>query len=122
MGLFDLFRSKSKAEKLGHLKSLLAMAMADSKISEEEKVVIAAICKREGINADDMRKCLDQDIIYPTDISTRRKYLSDMLVVMIADGEIDENELLFFRITARAMGMQNEAEILINSAEQAINK
>ena len=46
MGLFDLFRSKSKREKVGHLKSIMAMAMADGQISKEEEIIIA-----ERINA-----------------------------------------------------------------------
>ena len=123
MGLFDLFRSKSKREKVGHLKSIMAMAMADGQISKEEEIIIAAICKREGLTIDDVRKCLNSNIVYPTDTDTRRKYLVDMLAVMVADGKIDENELMFFKVAARALGFQEyEADVLVQAAIEAANK
>ena len=122
MGLFDLVRSKSKNEKLSHLKSIMAMALADGHISQEEKVLVAAICKREGLTMEDVTKCLDCNIVYPTDADTRRKYLIDMLAVMVADGVIDDNEVLFFKVTARALNLEQEAKALIISAQQAINK
>ena len=123
MGLFDLFRSKSKREKLGHLKSIMAMAMADGQISKEEEILIAAICKREGLTIDDVKKCLDSSIVYPTDADTRKKYLVDMLAIMVADGRIDDNEVLFYKITARALGFQDrESDTLLQAAKDAVNE
>ena len=122
MGLFDLFRSKSKSEKLGHLKSIMAMAMADGQISKEEEYLIASIMKREGLSIDDVKKCLDSNIVYPTDVETRCKYLADMLALMIADGKIDDNELIYFKITARALDLEKEANVLLDAAIQTINK
>ena len=123
MGLFDLFRSTSKKEKLGHLKSIVAMAMADGQISKEEEILIAAICKREGLTIDDVKKCFDSNITYPANADTRKKYLVDMLAIMVADGKIDDNELMFFKVTARALGFQDrEADVLVQAAIRTVNQ
>ena len=122
MGLFDLFRSQEKREKLSHLKSIMAMAMADGRISKEEEFLIASIMKREGLSIDDVKKCLNSNIVCPADVETRCKYLADMIALMVADGKIDDNELMFFNVTARALNLEKEADVLISAAIQAVNK
>ena len=98
------------------------MAMADGRISREEEILIASVMKREGLSLDDVKKCLDSNIVYPTDVETRCKYLADMLALMIADGKIDDNELMLYKVTARALDLEKEAAVLLDAAIQAINK
>ena len=113
MGLFDLFRSKSKDEKYGHLQTLVALSLADGHISEEEKAMVADICRREGLSADDLKRAIEslnpnEAHVFPTDDDTKVRYLMDMVCLMMVDGDIDEKELVLCKITARAMGFRAE--------------
>ena len=112
MGLFDLFRSKSKNEKYGHLQSLVALALSDGKLSETEKEAIGLICQREGLTPNDLKKALEEvrstEHVFPSDNETKVRYLMDMVALMMVDGDIDDNELALCKVTARAMGYREE--------------
>ncbi len=112
MGILDFFSSKNKRAKLSHLKALVALSMADGKVQKSELVAIAAICSREGLNEDDLQKCLNNpdsvDFVPPTDDNTRLRYLKDMVLLMMSDGDIDKNEYVVCKLTAEALGYKHE--------------
>ena len=112
MGIFDMFRSKSKREELGHLKSLLALAAADGKVEKTEILAIAAICSREGITESELKRCLEnpESIPYvkPTDDNTKIQYLKDMVGLMMVDGNINDNEMSLCKLTAELLGFRAE--------------
>ena len=113
MGLFDLFRSKSKNEKYGHLQSLVALALSDGKLSEAEKEAIELICQREGLAPNDLKKAIsevryDAEHVFPSDNETKVRYLMDMVALMMVDGDINANEFVICKVAARAMGYREE--------------
>ena len=112
MSIFDFFSSKEKRAKLSHLKNLVALSMADGKVEKSELAAIAAICSREGLTEDDLQKCLNNpdsiNFVPPTDDKTRLRYIQDMLLLMMSDGDIDENEMLVCKLTAEALGYKHE--------------
>lgn len=113
MGLFDLFRSKEKNEKYGHLQSLVALALSDGKLSEVEKEAIGLICQREGLTPDDLKKALSEvrpntEHVFPSDDETKVRYLMDMVALMMIDGDINTNEFVLCKVAARAMGYRDE--------------
>lgn len=112
MSIFDLFTSKEKKAKLSHLKNLVALSMADGKVEKSELAAIAAVCSREGLTENDLPKCLNNpgsiDFVPPTDDNTRLRYIKDMVVLMMSDGDIDNNELLVCKLTAEALGFKHE--------------
>lgn len=112
MGIFDFFSSNEKRAKLSHLKSLVALSMADGKVQKSELVAIAAVCSREGLSDCDLQKCLNNpesiDFVPPTDDNTRLRYLKDMVLLMMSDGNIDKNEYAVCKLTAEALGYRHE--------------
>lgn len=108
--MFNLFSSRKKQVKLSHLKSLVAMAMADGKVLKSELTTIAMICKREGLTDGDLQKCLKSpdsiEFTPPRDTETRLLYLRDMILVMMCDGDIDSNELHGCKLAAGALGFK----------------
>ena len=105
--MFSLFSSRKKREKLSHLKSLVAIAMADGKVLKSELTTIAMICKREGLTEDDLQRCRNSpdsiDFTPPKDMGTRLRYLRDLVLVMICDGDIDRNEKHGCKLAAVAL-------------------
>jgi uncharacterized tellurite resistance protein B-like protein len=112
MNIFDLFSSKDKRAKLSHLKNLIVLTMADGKIEKSELASIAAVCSREDISDSDFKKCLENpesiEFIAPKDDKTRLRYLTDMVLLMMSDGNIDENEMVICKMTAEALGYRHE--------------
>ena len=112
MGIFDFFSSKSDKQKLSHIKSLIALAMADGKVEKAELAAIAAVCSREGISESEIKNLLDNpnsvDFVPPTDHQTKVKYLKDMCTLMMIDGSIDKNEVVVCKLTAEALGFRHE--------------
>lgn len=86
--------------------------MADGKIEKSELGAIAAVCSREGLTDEDMKKCLENpnsiQFVPPTDDHTRLRYLRDMVLLMMCDGNIDENEMVVCKVTAEALGYRHE--------------
>lgn len=112
MSIFDFFSSKEKRAKLSHLRNLVTLSMADGKLEKSELAAIAAVCNREGLTEDDFRKCLNNpnsiNFVPPKDNITRVRYLKDMVLLMMSDGDIDQNELLVCKLTAEALGFKHE--------------
>lgn len=112
MSIFDFFSSKDKRAKLSHLKNLVALSMADGKVEKSELAAIAAVCSREGLTEDDLQKCLNNpnsiNFVPPTDDKTRLRYIQDMVLLMMSDGDIDEKEMLVCKLTAEALGYKHE--------------
>jgi uncharacterized tellurite resistance protein B-like protein len=112
MSIFDFFSSKEKRAKLSHLKNLIVLTMADGKVEKSELASIAAVCSREGISDSDFKKCLENpesiEFVAPKDDKTRLRYLTDMVLLMMSDGNIDENEMVICKMTAEALGYRHE--------------
>ncbi len=112
MGFFDLFRSRSKDDRFGHIKALIALSLIDGKIDDTEKGIIIAICEREGISRRDLEEFIRDyksiEYVMPSDINTREKYLNDMVCLMLADGHIKNEEVMCCKLIAKSFGYKPE--------------
>lgn len=94
--------------RLGQIKNLLMLAMADGRIDEDELAMIAMVAVREGMSAEQFDALIDDPdsvrIEIPEDYDTRARYLRDMVELMMIDGEIHENELNICQVYAVALG------------------
>lgn len=112
MGLFDLFRSRTKDDRFGHIKVLIALSLIDGQIDDTEKGIICAICEREGISRAELEKFIRDyksiEYIKPTDLATREKYLSDMVCLMLADGHVKNEEVMYCKLIAKSFGYRPE--------------
>ena len=112
MGIFDFFSSKTDKEKLSHIKMLVVLAMADGKVEKNELAAISTVCSREGVSASEIKNILENpesiDFVPPTIEEKKLRYLKDMCLLMMADRNIDENEIAICKLTAEALGYRHE--------------
>lgn len=112
MSFWDLFTSKEKKSKLSHLKNLVVLSLADGKVEKSELAAIASVMSREGLTEDDLQKCLDNpgDIkfVAPDTDAKKLRYISDMVMLMMVDGDLDDKEFILCKATAEALGYRHE--------------
>ena len=112
MGLLaKLFNDASDTEfKLAQ--DLVAIAMADGKISEAERKVIMDICHKEGISDDIVNDCLmgfdkDANVLVPARRKEKTDYLTKLIRVMGVDGVSSHMEIYLLEIIASKMGLSH---------------
>lgn len=107
-----MFKSRAKKEQLGYLKALITLAAADGKVEKTELAAIAAVCHREGISGQELKDFLDNpsshEFTAPKDNETKIKLLKDMVCIMLADGDINDNEMILCKLTAESLGYRKE--------------
>ena len=89
---------------------LVAIAMADGAISEQERRVIINICQQEGIvkeSINDFMQGYDDDVyrLMPEERKGRMAYLENLIRVMAADGVCTHIEIYLLEIIASKMGV-----------------
>lgn len=98
-------------QRLGQLKNLVMLAMADGKLTDSELAVILAVASRENISPDDLTKVIEDpdsvNINLPDDEDTKLAYLRDMVAMMMVDGDLEEQELAICKIYAMALGYRS---------------
>jgi uncharacterized tellurite resistance protein B-like protein len=112
MGLLTkLFCDASDSEfKLA--KDLVAMAIADGKITEEERKMINDICQKEGIAPEVLNERLlgfdgDSDKRAPQNRFDKNSYLAKLIKVMGIDGNSAHMEIYLLEIIAAKMGLSH---------------
>jgi uncharacterized tellurite resistance protein B-like protein len=113
MGLLTkLFRDAADAEfKLAQ--DLVAMAMADGEISEEERKAILEICRKEGILPEVAEGCLqgmdtnNGKSVIPANRKEKCDYIKKLIRVMGVDGNSSHMEIYLLEIIAARMGLSH---------------
>ena len=123
--LKNLFGSKSDKAKMTHIKTLVATALADGKIDEAEKAMLAIVVKREGITEKEITEALNgkkAEYTIPEDMATRERYLRDIVAMMVVDGNINEEELKVCLLAAKSFGfsLEQAKEIIAQGAASAL--
>ena len=112
MRFSDLFKSKAERAKLTHLKNMVILALADGKLEENELSAIAAMCAREGISESEFKRCVDDpdsiEFVMPEDEATKIKYIKDLVLLMMSDGDIDDREVVWCKLVAEQLGYRHE--------------
>ena len=97
MGLFSVFYSNEKQKHKSYIKNLLEVAIADGKLDDSELNVIIKIAANFEMTKDEVMTIKDThpDIEFtpPSSYSAKVKLLEDLVKIMIADKQIDENEV-----------------------------
>jgi len=103
----------SLEEKLSHFRNLVALAHADQKLDDREKVLLAFMAHRWGLTPDAVTAFLaDPDRIelkIPEDADARFDQLYDLAEMMMVDGKISEEEKGLAEQLAAALGFKPEA-------------
>lgn len=93
-----------------HFMNLYNMALADDSIKPEELVQIYEIGKRHGILDDEYINLLQSPVDFkaPDTIEEKVEYLYDMVMVIRADGVIDDNEIATLKRYCKKFGFATE--------------
>lgn len=109
MGLFGFFGPKIKKELLdSHLKNLWEVAMSDGHIDDREVKLLFQIAKRHGVGKSRVNRVKNKmdtiDFIKPDNDKERFDQMYDLVMMMMADHEIDQNEMRVCNKYAEKLG------------------
>lgn len=109
-----------KNTKMAHVVNLMSIAGIDGNIADEEKNVIIGIAQNLGLTENDFDACLESwqqidetnlETIVPESAEERYEFLKNMVLVMMVDGEIDENERAYIAGLAEKYGIDGEDDV-----------
>lgn len=110
----------TKDIKMGHVINLMSIAFADGSITDEEKQLIYEVAENLGLTDEDFNHCLatwqetDENILVlsmPETDDEKIAFLKNMTLLMMIDGEIDENERQYIADAAEKYGFNGEEAV-----------
>jgi uncharacterized tellurite resistance protein B-like protein len=108
MSLFNKFESGEDKIRKGHCRNLIKMAMADGSIDDTEMQFLYKIARRYGVTEEEVQHVMDHPNDYPfTPPSTkedRYEQMVNLCHMVLADGVIDDNELVYSEKFAVGLG------------------
>ncbi|MBQ0070234.1 MAG: hypothetical protein KBT09_10890 [Bacteroidales bacterium] len=116
-----------KTKQLGQIKNLIMLALADGKATDSELALVASIASRESLSQDELDNLIDNPesvkIELPEDEETKKRYLTDMVALMMIDGEMDDNEIALCKLYAISLGYDSSVvENLVLSIADCLNR
>lgn len=91
------FESKDKKARKAAFKNVLAVMVADGKVTESEMRHLAKVAIRLELSEKDVREILDDPasvaFVLPDDVRERAAQLIDIILMMMVDGDIQEREM-----------------------------
>ena len=107
MGLFD---SRETKEKKSHFKNMIALAMIDGDFDENESDFLAQRGMDWGLSRKDVESVLKKpqkvQFVVPDDPDKCIAQLYDLIIMMLADGVIQQDEMDFVQTLAAKMGFR----------------
>lgn len=98
-------------KRLGQVKNLIMLALADGKATESELALIASIASREELTQEQLNHLIEHpDTVHielPENDEQKLQYIQDMVALMMIDGDLDDNELAMCKIYAIMLGYES---------------
>lgn len=98
-------------KRLGQVKNLIMLALADGKATESELALIASIASREELTQEQLDHLIEHPgtvhIELPENDEQKLQYIQDMVALMMIDGDLDDNELAMCKIYAIMLGYES---------------
>ncbi len=101
-------------QRLAHLKNLVIMAAADGALTEQEIALLVDRCSDFGLAEEDLETAIDfalsgdAKLQFPVDRLEQDQMLSDLILMMAADGKLTEVEKRLFALAAAKMGIEKD--------------
>lgn len=103
-----ILNRSDRKKTMSHIRNLIALAYADGKFTDDEKMYIAMVAEESGINKEEFKKIVQNPekikFHVPKNDEDKIEELYDLILLMMVDGELDENEILFCRMIALKLG------------------
>jgi uncharacterized membrane protein YebE (DUF533 family) len=110
--MFGFFEHQLLSYKKNHIKNLLSLAKADGHVHEKERAVIIKIGKRYGLKEWQINQLMESDEKFTLDVPNNHRdkmnLLYDLMLIVLADGFVDKNEILFVENVVKEFGMKKE--------------
>lgn len=110
--MFELFTNEKIRRKKNHMINLIALSKADGNIDINEKMLLYKVGERNGFTAsqveDLIAKSFKANVIRPDSNEERFSQVFDVVELMLADGQVDEDELDFAIDYASKLGFKKE--------------
>ncbi len=123
MSAIELRNRGDRKKMMSHVRNLVALAYADGKFSDEEKQYVANVATEVGMTADEMKLIINDPegirFEMPSNDIEKLEQLYDLILLMMIDGELNENEMIFCR--AMAIKMKIPYQIVDELVAKVIN-
>ncbi len=110
MGIFSFFSDSKSENNKSHLKNLISVAMSDGSMDTNEAKALLSVATRLGITEIDVRQMVtdyrDIKFILPKDRKDRIQQFWDLIMIILADGKIEEHEMKIFENFAAKLGIR----------------
>jgi uncharacterized tellurite resistance protein B-like protein len=110
--MIHIFDSSDKKKIKSHLQNIINIANADGKIDESEKLFIEKAGKKFGITTEEISILLDKktahDFHPPVELEERFEFLYDLMMMILADGKIDDSEMKIFKSTIISLSFDHK--------------
>lgn len=96
-------------DRIAHLKNLVVMAIADGALAEHELSLLSDRCAELGFDEEELREAVsfalsdDAALQLPQEPEEQEAFLSDLIRMMAADGQMSESEKRLFALAAAKM-------------------
>ncbi len=106
------FEWRSSKEKKSAIKNIVAMMKADGKVTEAELACLQEIAKRVDLSEEELQAIVRSPdstrFVVPRKRLEKVRQLVDVSAMMVADGEVGEEESVVFFQLARSFGFSQE--------------
>ncbi len=112
MSFSDLFGSGEHTRNLGHFAAIVNLAAVDGEINEEEKEVLERLARKLDLHESEVLEVLKNPSKYPITApyttEKRLENLYDLLTVIFADHDMEEEEAFLLKKYAVGLGFSSE--------------
>ncbi|MCT4663778.1 MAG: TerB family tellurite resistance protein [Flavobacteriales bacterium] len=114
MSIYELYSSGAHKRNLGHFANIVALAVADNVITEDEQILLIRMKKRLGIKDSEYREILENPKKYPinppVDYDGRIERLYNLTRMIVADSDISDKQVSMLHRIVIGLGFPIERE------------
>ena len=112
MSVKDLYSSNSANNKLAHFGSLASLAAVDGQIGDAEMAVLKQFAHKLQITDEQFKEVMKRENKYPIDhqvsYEKRLERFFDLMKIIFADNQVDDNEMVLLKRYALGLGFPDE--------------
>lgn len=112
MSVKDLYSSDSSNKKLAHFGSLATLAAVDGNIGDDEMAVLKQFAHKLQITDEQFKEVMKKENKYPIDhqvsYEKRLERFFDLIKIVFADSEVNDEEMVLLKRYAIGLGFPNE--------------
>ena len=108
--MIGFFEHQYLSYKKNHIRNLLALAKVDGHMHEKEERLLYRIGKRYGLKDRQVKELVESEekftLIIPDNHNDRMNLLYDLVLMVYADGVVDDHEIEFCEEAVKQFGMK----------------